>query len=163
MASYNHLSQQLLQNALENATVRVGLLDSTANYTHDPDGDEFVGDLPTGSEPSDGSYSRQDVDDASGTFTQDDTDDEGVYDPSDVTFSSLSTSNDIEVVFVYVQDGLGSAGTDDSTAGDDPLLAVFDDDSGDGSGISDLPIATNGSDLTLQFDSEGLYKVSTPT
>ena len=41
--------------------------------------------------------------------------------------------------------------------------AVFDDDSGDGGGIAELPIATNGSDLTISFDSEGLYKITTPT
>jgi len=163
MAGYNHFGHQLLVAAVQGATVKVGLLDSTAGYTHDPDGDEFVSDLPTGAEPTDNSYSRQSVDDTASSFTQDNTDDEGVYDPPDVTFSSLSTSNDIEVVFVYVQDGLASSGTDDSTPGDDVLLAVFDDDSGDSGGISDLPKATNGSDLTIQFDSEGLYKITTPT
>lgn len=162
MAGFNHFGHQVLTTALQGATVKVMLLDSTANYTHSPE-DEFVGDLPTGSEPSDASYSRQSIDDSASSFTQDDTDDEGVFDPPDVTFSGLSTSNDIEAVVVYAQDGFGSAGTDDTTAGDDPLIAVFDDDSGDGGGISDLPIATNGSDLQIQFNSEGLYKITTPT
>jgi len=163
MAGYDNTSQQFLVSAVQGATVKLGLLDSGANYTHDPASDDFVSDLPTGSEPTDASYSRQSVDDTASSFSEDNTDNEGVYDPPDVTFSGLSTANDIEAVFVYVQDGFGSSGTDDTTPGDDPLLAVFDDDSGDSGGIADLPIATNGSDLTIQFDSEGLYKITTPT
>lgn len=162
MASTNHLGHQLLVTALQDATIRCLLLDTSTSYTYAPE-DEFVSDLPTGAEPGDASYARQDVDDASGAFSQDDTDDEGVYDPADVTFSSLSTTNDIQTVAFYAQDGFGSAGTDDTTPTDDPLVAVYDDDSGDGSGIADLPIATNGSDLTITIDAEGLLNISTAT
>jgi len=164
MSFPNHAKQQVLEAWLSGATVKVGLLDTSTSYTFATDTDEFVSDLPTGAEPTDATYSRQGpFNGADLTFTQDDTDDEGVFDLVDVTFSSLSTTNDIQTVFVYAQDGLGSSGTDDSTPGDDVLLAVFDDDSGDGSGIADLPKPTNGSDFQIQIDSEGLLNISTPT
>lgn len=160
MASYDYLMYKLLDNELNGATIKVMLLDSTANYTHDPAADDFVGNLPTGSEPTDPSYSRQP---ATVSTNEDNTDNEGVFDIADVTFSSLSTTNDIETVVIYAQDGLGSAGTDDTTAGDDTLVATFDDDSGDSGGIADLPTATNGSDLTISINSEGVLNISTPT
>lgn len=160
MASYDYTMYRLLQLALNGATVKCMLLDTSTSYTHDPAADDYLGDIPTGAEPSDASYARQTV---SPTFTEDNTDNEGVYDIADVTFSSLTTTNDIQTVVFYAQDGLGSAGTDDSTPGDDTLVAAFDDDSGDGSGIADLPIATNGSDLTISINSEGLLNISTPT
>lgn len=159
MAGTNHFSQQLLQQTLGSATVVCMLLDTSTSYTFDPDLDEFVSDIPTGAEPGDVSYSRQTVTGTS--IDQDDTNDEGSYDIADVTFSSLSTTNDIQTVVFYAQDGF-AGGTDDTTPGDDPLIAVFDDDSGDSGGIADLPIATNGSDLTIQINASGLFTISTP-
>jgi hypothetical protein len=151
MALPNHFKQQVLSAFLSGETVKVGLLDNGSSYTFSPDTDEFVSDLPTGQEPSDASYSRQTL---SGlAFNQDDTDDEGVFDANDVTFSSLSTANDIQAVFIYRQ-----GGADDTTPGDDELVAVYDDDSA--GSLADLPIATNGSDLTLSFDSQGIVSIS---
>ena len=150
MALTNHFKQQVLTALLSGETLKCGLLDTTAGYTFDPALDEFVADLPTGAEPSDSSYSRQTL--ANIAITQDDTDNEGVLDADDVTFPSLSTSNDIEAVFVYRQ-----VGGDDTTPGDDELLAVYDDDSA--GSLSDLPKATNGSDFTIQFDAEGIVNI----
>lgn len=150
MAIPNHALQQVLEAWLSGETVKVGLLDTSTSYTYDQVNNEFVGDLPTGAEPSDASYSRQTL--ANLSFTQDDTDNEGVFDADDVTFSSLSTTNDIQTVFVYLQ-----VGTDDTTPADDPLIAVYDDDSA--GSLSDLPIPTNGSDLTLTLDSEGIVNI----
>lgn len=151
MALTNHFLQQVLDSFLSGETIKVGLLDTTAAYTFDAGTDEFVSDLPTGSEPSDGSYSRQPL--ANVTITQDDTDGEGVLDADDVVFSSLSTTNDIEAIFVYRE-----VGADDTTPGDDELVAVYDDDSA--GSLADLPIATNGSDLTLSFDAEGIVNLT---
>jgi hypothetical protein len=151
MAIPNHALQQVLEAWLSGATVKVGLLDTSTSYTYDQAADEFVADLPTGAEPSDGSYSRQTL--ANLTFTQDDVDNEGVFDADDVTFSSLSTTNDIQTVFVYKQ-----VGGDDTSPGDDPLVAVYDDDSAES--LSDLPISTNGSDLTLSLDAEGIVNIT---
>lgn len=161
MASFDVLMKDLLEDTFTGTDIKCGLLDSTASYTHDPATQDFVSDLPTGSEPSDASYSRQTVSNLQ--FNEDNTDNEGVFDFDDVTFGSLSTTNDIEAVFFYSQDGHGSAGTDDTTPGDDKLIVVLDDDSGDSGGIADLPKSTNGSDLTINLDSEGVLNISTPT
>jgi hypothetical protein len=151
MAVSNHFKQQVLSSFLSGETIKVGLLDNGTSYTFSPDTDEFVGDLPTGQEPSDASYSRQTLSNL--TFTQDDTDDEGGFDADDVVFSSLSTTNDIQAVFVYRE-----VGADDSTPADDELVAVYDDNSA--GSLSDLPIATNGSDLTISWAGEGIFNIA---
>jgi hypothetical protein len=144
MAVPNNLKQTVLDELITGETVVVGLLDSTANYSFSADQDALISDLPTAAEPSDPSYGRQTVSNV--TVAQDNADDEGVLDGDNVTFSSLTTANQIEVVFVARQrDGL--------------LLSVFDDDSGDNGGIADLPIPTNGSDLEIQFDAEGILTI----
>jgi len=148
MATPNHFKQQLLSALLGGSTLKVGLLDNSTAYSFDPATDEFVSDLPTTQEPGDASYSRQTL--SSVTITQDDTDNEGVLDAADVTFPSLSTTNDIQAAFIYKQ-----VGTDDSTPTDDILVAVFDDASN-----ADLPIATNGSDLNLALNAEGIVNIS---
>jgi len=152
MALLNNTKVALLNNLLSGETIKVGLLDSSANYSVDPDADAYVGDLPTGSEPTDASYSRQTLSNVS--ISQDNANDRGVFDADDAVFQSLSTSNDIEAVFVYRQ-----AGTDDSTPADDEVIAVFDDDSGDGGGLADLPKATNGSDFEIQFGADGILEL----
>jgi dipeptidyl aminopeptidase/acylaminoacyl peptidase len=144
MAVPNNLKEQALVDLTSGETLVAGLLDSSANYSFDEDTDGLVSDLPVGAEPSDPSYSRQTVSGVS--VTQDDTNDEGVLDADNVVFPSLTTTNQIEVVFVARQsDGL--------------LLAVFDDDSGNSGGISDLPIPTNGSDLEIEFDAQGILTI----
>jgi len=141
MAVPNNLKEQALTDLTSGETLVVGLLDTTANYSFDPDADGLISDLPTGAEPTAGSYNRQTISNV--TVSQDNTNDEGVLDGDNVTFSGLSTANDIEAVFVARQS-------------DDLLLAVFDDDSGASGGLADLPIATNGSDLEIQFDADGI-------
>lgn len=151
MALPNHFKQQVLDAFLSGETVKVGLLDNGSSYTFSQDSDEFVGDLPTGQEPSDASYSRQTLSNLS--FDQDDSNDEGVFDADNVTFSSLSTTNDIQAIFIYRQ-----VGGDDTTPNDDELVAVYDDNSA--GSLGDLPIATNGSDLTLTFAATGVVTIS---
>jgi len=151
MALPNHFKQQVLDAFLGGETIKVGLLDNSSSYSFSPDNDEFVSDLPTTQEPSDASYSRVTLSGLS--FSQDNSSDEGVFDADDVTFSSLSTTNDIQAVFVYRQ-----VGADDSTPADDELVAVYDDNSA--GSLADLPIATNGSDLTLSFNADGIVNIS---
>ncbi len=151
MALSNHFKQQVLSAFLSGETIKVGLIDNSSSYSFSPDNDEFVGDLPTGQEPSDASYARQTLSGLS--FSQDDTNDEGVFDANDVTFASLSTTNDIQAVFIYRQ-----VGGDDTSPADDELVAVYDDDSA--GSLADLPIPTNGSDLALSFDSQGIVSIS---
>lgn len=132
-------------------TIKVALGGSGTAYTFDPDNHEFVADIfdggTTAEELSDSSYSRQTL--ANQSTTTDTTDDEGVFDGDDTTFSSLDTTQDIQFIVVYVEK------TDDS---DSPVIAVFDDDSA--GSVSDLPMATNGSDVTISWNSEGILNIT---
>jgi len=157
MAMPNHFKSLLLSAAhdLETATVKAALGGDNTAYQYDRDAHEFVGDVfdggTTGEELSDSSYSRQTL---SGTVvSQDDTDDEGVWTADDVTFPSLDTTQDIQFIVVYVQ-----VGGDDQTPGDDPIVTVYDDDSA--GSLAELPLPTNGSDVVISWDSEGIVNTA---
>lgn len=152
----NHAKQQFLKGSIdwENDTIKVALLNNSTAYSMDVNTDEFVGDVldggTTAEEFGSGSgtgYSRQTV--ANAVTSQDDTDDEGVADADDVTFSSLDGAK-IQGVLVYKQ-----VGADDNTPGDDPILYYLDD-----SDISDLPKTTNGGDITVQWAAEGILNIA---
>jgi len=156
MALTNHWKSEVLAANIDhaNATIKVALGGDGTAYTFDQDAHEFVGDVfdggTTGEELSDASYDRQTA--TGQSVTQDDTDDEGVFDIDDVTFTSLDTTQDIQFIVFYEQ-----IGADDTTPGDDPILAIYDDDSA--GSLADLPLATNGSDVTLEIDAEGLINI----
>jgi len=156
MAAPNAYRRDVMQGDHDhvNDTIKVALGGDNTGYTFDPDAHEFVSDVfdggTTGEELSDSSYSRQSV--SNQTVSQDNTDDEGVFDVNDVTFSSLNTSQDIQFIVFYQQ-----IGGDDTTPGDDRIIALYDDDSA--GSLSDLPLATNGSDVVIQIDSEGLVNI----
>lgn len=152
----NATKTKLLNGSLDlaNDTIKVALLKSTTEYSPDPDSHEFVSDVldggTTGAEFDDTNYSRQTL--ANQSTSQDDTDDEGVFDADDVTFPSLGSSTGgqtVEAVLIYKQ-----VGGDDTTPGDDPVIAVFDD-----SNVSDLPKQVNGEDFTVQFAAEGIVNI----
>lgn len=131
-------------------TFRVALFDNSTAYTFDPDNHEFVSDVldggTTAQEPTDASYSRQQL--ANQTTTPDNTNDDAEFDADDVTFSSLSTSNDIQGIIVFKQV------TDDT---DSPILFVIDD-----ADDADLPATTNGSDFTIEWSSNGALQATEP-
>jgi hypothetical protein len=137
-----------------NDTIKVALGGDNTAYSFDPDAHEFVSDVfdsgTTGEELSDSSYDRQAVSNPS--VTQDNTDDEGVFDCDDVTFPNVDTSQDIQFLVFYQQ-----TGGDDTTPGDDRIIAIYDNDSA--GSLADLPITTNGSDIVIQIDSEGLVNI----
>jgi len=144
----NDTKRELLDAYLSGATIRVLLLDDSQTYSFDVDNHDFVSDITAaGSEMSGTGYSRQTLQNV--TITVDDTDDEGVFDADDVTISGLDAGT-IQTVVVYEQ-----IGGDDTTPGDDRVLAVFDDSS-----VSDLPLATNGSDVQIPWDAEGIINIS---
>jgi hypothetical protein len=156
MAAPNSYKRDLMEavHDHENDTIRCALGGSGTAYTFDPDNHDFVSDVfdggTTGEELSDASYSRQTVSNA--TVTVDDTDDEGVFDCDDVTFPSVDTTQDIQFVLFYQQ-----IGGDDTTPGDDRIIAVYDNDSA--GSLADLPLPTNGSDIVVQINSEGLINI----
>jgi len=153
----NATKKKLLDGSIDlaNDTIRVLLLDDSSSYSFDLDAHEFVDDLDGSSDGDDPTnefsgtnYSRQDI--ANQSTLQDNTDDEGVFDGDDVTWSGIDGSNAIQTVVVYRQ-----VGGDDTTPGDDDVIAVLDD-----ANSSDLPLSVNGSDVTLSWDAEGILKAT---
>lgn len=66
----------------------------------------------------------------------------GVFDAADVTFTAVTAGSTIEAVVIYKDTGV---------AGTSPLIAYIDT-------ITGFPLATNGGDITVQWDA-GAYKV----
>jgi len=66
----------------------------------------------------------------------------GVFDAADVTFTAVLTGDTSEGVVIYKDTGV---------AGTSPLLAYIDN-------ITGFPLATNGGDISVQFDN-GTYKI----
>lgn len=158
MALTNHYKQQILTGSIAHATdtLKVALGGSGTAYTFDPVNHEFLGDVFDGGttgEEIDYTSPGDRVTLANPAVTQDDTDNEGVFDADDATFASLSTTQDIQFVVIYKQ-----VGGDDTTPADDPIIALWDDDSA--GSLADLPLTTNGSDVTISFDTEGIVNIS---
>jgi len=134
-----------------NDTVRLALLKESTEYSPDPSAHEFVNDVldggTTGAEFDDTNYGRKTL---TTSVSEDNTDNEGVFDAPDVPFSSLGGSQTIEAILIYKQ-----VGGDDTTPGDDPILRILDD-----SEEADLPLATNGGDVAVSFDAEGVINIS---
>lgn len=66
----------------------------------------------------------------------------GVFDAADVTFTAVSAGSTVEAVVIYKDTGV---------AGTSPLIAYIDT-------ITGFPLATNGGDITVQWDA-GAYKI----
>lgn len=66
----------------------------------------------------------------------------GVFDAADVTFTAVTAGSTIEAVVIYKDTGV---------AGASPLIAYIDT-------ITGFPLATNGGDITVQWDA-GAYKI----
>lgn len=136
---------------LSTTTLRVLLFDASQAYTIDRQAHEFVGDVigAAATELSDASYSRQPI--ANAAVTVDGTDGEVVVDADDVTWTGLDGGEEIQGWIVYEQ-----VGGDDTTPADDPIIAIEDEVTNS----SGNPVTTNGSDVTLQFDAEGILNTS---
>lgn len=153
MAAPNDAKEELLKGSfdVENDTLRVMLLDNSTSYTFDPDAHEFVSDITAaGTEMSGTGYSRKTL--TTPTASEDTTDDEGVFDADDTLFTAIDAGT-IQTIVVYQQ-----VGGDDTTPGDDRVLVVLDDDSA--GSVADLPLPTNGSDVQIQWDAEGILNLT---
>jgi len=155
MAAPNNFKEQLAEGQFDftSDTVKVALISDNTSYTFSPDSDTFVNDVldggTTAEEFAGTGYSRQTLSNI--TVTQDDADDEGVVDADNVTFSGID-GDTIQGILIYKQ-----VGGDDSTPGDDPIVAVLDDDSA--GSLADLPLTANGSDVQITFDTEGVVNI----
>lgn len=149
---YNAAKQKLLDGTINLSadTIKVALYNDTVAYSPDIDNEVFVNHVldggTTAAEFSGSGYSRKTI--SSKTFSTDTTDDEGVFDAADISWSSLDGET-IQGALIYRQ-----VGTDDSTPGDDDLLFVIDDSSN-----ADLPLTTNGGQVDLAWSSEGVLNL----
>ena len=159
----NRTLRRILEGAINYGTdtLRIALYDNSTAFTFDPDVHEFVADVLDGGTTAQelqgsagytGTADRQTL--ANVTVTQDNTDDEGVFDADDVIWQGVESTEDVQGFLVYKQ-----VGGDDTTPGDDPLILVVDD------GMTDappsLPLATNGSELTVQWNAQGIITTAT--
>lgn len=135
-------------------TIKVALYNDTTAFTFDPDTHEFVADVLDGGTTAEEfggaggtGYSRKTI--SSPTTTQDNTDDEGVFDGADLSWSSLDGET-IQGIIVYRQ-----VGGDDTTPADDDILTIIDD-----SDVSSLPLPTNGSPVDLNWATEGILNLA---
>lgn len=135
-------------------TLRVALVSDNTAYTFDPDTHTTVADVldggTTATEFAGTGYNRQSL--ANVSVTVDNTDDEGVIDADNTVFTSLD-GDSIQAIIVYKQ-----VGADDTTPADDPIIVVLDDDSA--GSVADLPQTTNGGDITIEWDTEGVVNFS---
>lgn len=136
--------------------LRVALFDNSTAYTFDSAAHEFVSDVLDGGTTAQelsgtagytGSTDRQTL--TGVTIAEDNADSEGVFDADDVTWSGVESTEDIQGWLVYKQ-----VGGDDTTPSDDPIILVVDDNMSDAP--SNLPLATNGSDITIKWATEGI-------
>lgn len=133
---------------LANDDLRVALYDDSTAFSFDPDVHEFVGDVldggTTAAEPTDASYARQSL--TGQSVTQNNTDNQAVFDADDVTFPDLETTGDIQGLIVFRQE------TDDS---DSTIAFVIDS-----ADTTDLPAETNGTDFVIEWSNEGVQVAS---
>lgn len=125
---------------LTTATVKVLLLNTS--YVANPD-HSFVSDLksPTDYELSGTGYARQTL--GSQTVTQDNTNDRGVFDGADVTFTGVNIGT-IGMVCVYRD----RAGADSANE----ILAILDN----------TDLLTNGGNVLVQWSASGIFYFPAP-
>lgn len=155
MAVPNNFKEQVMEGSIDLTadTIKVALISDDTAYTFDQANHSTVADILDGGttaiEFQGSGYSRQTLTNLA--VTQDDTDNEGVFDADDVTFAGID-GDTIQGYIIYQQ-----VGGDDTTPADDRVLAVYDDDSA--GSLADLPLTTNGSDVTIAFDAEGITNI----
>ncbi|WP_135535367.1 hypothetical protein [Halostella pelagica] len=138
---------------VETATLRVALFNDSTAYSPDQVNHEYVSDVldggTTAQEIQDATYSRQTVSNAS--VTVDAAGGEVEFDADDVTFSGLDGGETIQGWIVFQQ-----VGGDDTTPADDRIIAIEDEATNSNGNL----VTLNGSDVTIQFSSEGIINVA---
>lgn len=141
---------------LETDTLKVALFNDQTSYTFDPNAHEFVADVLDGGTTAEEfgnsggtGYSRQAL--TGPSVTEDNSATDANFDADDTTFADIDGAT-IQGAIIYKQ-----VGGDDTTPGDDPIIQVYDADQPD---VNEFPITTNGSNVVLAWDSEGILTVT---
>lgn len=134
---YNNFKEALMEGSIDllNDTIKVALL---ASYTPDIDAHDTWDDVSSTEESGTG-YSAGGETLANVTVTQDDTDDEGVFDADDVTWSGLDVGTPSHAI-IYKDSGTPSTS---------PLIAYVE-----------LGVASNGQDYTISWGAEGIINLT---
>lgn len=141
-AWYNRGKYILSNSSMDfvNDTIKVLLLDNAQSYVFDPS-HNFVADLTPGTNEltnnSGTGYERKTL--ATKAVNEDDVNDQAEMDCADIDYTSID-AGEIQAAVVYKEV------TNDS---DSPVIAYID---------SGFPKQTNGGDLTLTINSEGLLQ-----
>jgi putative lipase involved disintegration of autophagic bodies len=140
-AVYNSYKDKLIEGdiAYLSETIQVALLDSTGIAAIDIDADVFWDDV-SANEVSGTGYTTKGITLASKTSTQDNTNDRGVMDAADVTWSSSTITARGAVVF-----------KDTGTPGTSPLMGVID---------FAADKSSSSSDFTIQWHADGILYIS---
>jgi len=135
---YNSFKRRLMQKDIDlvNDTIKVMLV--TSAYAPDADLHEFKSGV-TG-EASGAGYTAGGAALANKAVSQDNADDEGVFDADDVTWAASTITARGAVLY-----------KDTGVAGTSPLIAYFDFGSDK---------ATEGTDFTIQWNAEGILNVN---
>lgn len=141
---YNVAKEALLEGTLDvlNDTIRCLALTAASDENKDDDTVSAVLARAGTTEVTGGSYSRQTL--GSKTATADDTDDEGVFDAGDITFSGVPVGQDIVALLLY------KFTTDDT--GSVPI-AFLDD-------LTGLPLTADGGNVTVTWAAEGIININ---
>lgn len=134
---YNHFKELLLEGGVDllNDTIKAALV---TGYTVDIDAHDHWDDV-SASEESGTGYTAGGATLGNKTVTQDDTDDEGVFDADDVTWSGLDVGTPSHAILYK----------DTGTPSTSPLIAAVE-----------LGVASNGQDYTIAWAAEGILNVS---
>lgn len=144
-----YLSAEMPLNFADDTIGTLLASDDTA-YTFSATDADYVGDIfdagTTATEFGGTGYTRSDGDHGSKTVTEDNTNDRAEYDAGDVTFTGLD-GDTIQFALVAKQ-----VGADWTSPGDDPVVAYITS--------TDFPLTTNGGDVTISWDAEGIVHIT---
>lgn len=131
-------------------TIGTKLASDDTAYTFAATDGDYTGDIfdggTTATEFAGTGYTRTDGDHTSKTITEDNTNNRAEYDAADVTFAGLDGD---AIQFALVDKMVG---TDWTTPLDDPLVAFIDS--------ADFPLTTNGGDVTISWNAEGIVHIT---
>lgn len=122
---------------LDTDTIKVMLL--TSSYTPDQDNDEYIDDVSANEVSGDG-YDAGGKALESKSVTQDNTDNEGVFDAADLTWSSSTITARYAVIY-----------KDTETPGTSPIICVVD--------FGEDKVSSAG-DFTIQWAAEGILNLN---
>ncbi len=135
---YNSFKKALMDGGLDlaNNTIKVMLV--TSSYTPDADAHEFKDDVTN--EVSGTGYTAGGVTLANGAVTQDNTDDEGVFDADDVVWTNSTITARAAVIY-----------KDTGTASTSPLVCYID---------FGADKSSESADFTLEWNTEGIININ---